>query len=121
MLHDGQTVSINTGSYRLDHPRRGDIVVFKSSGYSPPESIKRVIGLPGEVVAVHGGMVHIDGHLLREPYVPAGYGARYVMRALKVPRHAVFVLGDNRNNSYDSHSWGPLAEKLIIGEVRLAP
>lgn len=91
--------------YFFMEPERGDIVVFK-----PPEMlnahndyIKRVIGLPGEKVQMKNHMVYINDKSLKEPYIAEPVG--YEWGPVKVPAGTLLVLGDNRNNSYDSHMW----------------
>jgi signal peptidase I len=81
--------------------------------------VDRVIGLPGEEVAVREGTVYINGRPLHEPYVR--YRAYYNFGPSRVPRGSYFVLGDNRASSYDSHAWPTpwLAKGYIIGRVEL--
>jgi len=107
--------------YIFRAPKRGDVIVFQQPdqpiGAAERDFIKRVIGLPGEVVEVHDGTVFIDGKPLHEPYIqdkPA-----YTCQPLRVPEGMYFVLGDNRNNSSDSHSWGPVPKGNIIGQAWL--
>ncbi|PSP18787.1 MAG: signal peptidase I [Cyanobacteria bacterium QS_8_64_29] len=104
-------------SYRFGRPERGDIIVF-----SPPESlqfeqafIKRVIGLPGETVAVRNGTVFINGQAIQEPYLKAE--PDYTYGPVEIPKRRYLVLGDNRNNSRDSHYWGFVPRKNIIGHA----
>ena len=117
-LHVGDRLIIEKITYHFEKPHRDDIVVFNppaASGYKGEAFIKRVIGLPGETVAVHGGKVWIDGKPLYEPYElqpPA-----YTMPPEKLGPDQLFVMGDNRNNSDDSHIWGPLPIKDIIGRA----
>ena len=80
--------------------------------------IKRVIALPGETVEIKDGFVYINGKPLSEPYVLDP--PRYTMKQLEVPKGYCFVLGDNRDNSNDSHIWGPLPRDNIIGKVWLS-
>jgi signal peptidase I len=108
--------------YLFRAPRRGDIIVFRAPDQPPgqPERdfIKRIIGLPGETVEVRDCTVFINGEALEEPYIqekPA-----YSYPAEVVPPGHYFVLGDNRNNSSDSHSWGMLPKENIIGQAWLA-
>ncbi len=121
-LHNGQIISYDLASYRHSRPRRGDIIVFTTPFDTTRTGIKRVIGLPGETVLVHRGTIFINDRPLSEPYIPAAYRAAYEMPAVTVPPHVLFVLGDNRKHSFDSHSWGqtyPLQEKLVLGRARL--
>lgn len=101
---------------------RGDIVVFApppalvSQGYNTDNVlIKRIIALPGETVEVRAGQVWVNGFPLSEPYVAES--PRYTWGPAVVPAGSVFVLGDNRNASNDSHVWGFLDERLIIGRA----
>ncbi len=113
--------------YRIfSSPKRGDIIVFHTSmtdgkGRSK-DLIKRVIGLPGETVAISGGVVYIDGEPLDEPYTKEGYtGTR--MSELTVPEGMLFCMGDNRQNSLDSRSLGCVDIKQVLGKAvfRLFP
>jgi len=79
--------------------------------------IKRVIGLPGDTVAVRGGRVFVDGKPLTEPYIADT--PRYQYGPVKVPAGQYLVLGDNRNASLDSHLWGPLPRSAVIGTAVL--
>jgi signal peptidase I len=83
--------------------------------------IKRAIGLPGETIAVHDGQVWIDGKALVEPYLHEP--PNYTMDPVRLPAGHLFMLGDNRNNSQDSHVWGPLPIENVIGHsaVRFWP
>ena len=115
-LKDGQFVVVNRLAYRWQEPERGDIIVFHFPSDPTRRFIKRIIGLPGDVIAVHDGQIDINGVTLEEPYIT------------EVPRYQgdwrlspteVFVLGDNRNNSSDSQNWGPLPVDEIIGKAVL--
>lgn len=106
-------------SYIFGEPRRGDIIVFESPLPNEFEEpfIKRIIGLPGEEIAILGGVVHIDGVPLAETYVEEEM--RRDFEPIIVPNEAFFVMGDNRNYSRDSREWGPVAAETIIGRIYL--
>ena len=113
-LHPEQYVLVDKVSYRLGQPQRGDIVVFQYPLATERDFIKRVIGRPGEAVLVSGGVVSVNGQPLNEPYIaaPPAYTNTWVLGP-----DDYFVLGDNRNNSSDSHNWGPLNRKYLIGKA----
>lgn len=115
-LDDGQFVLVNRLAYQFDEPRYGDIVVFHYPLSPNQDLIKRVIGLPGDTVRITGGQVYVNGAILDEPYIAAA--PRYDVE-WNVPEGHLFVLGDNRNDSNDSHSWGPLQTKNVIGKAVL--
>jgi signal peptidase I len=140
-LQPGDRVVVSRIAYRLHDPRRGDIVVFDAPdapevdepilpvrlvedvlegvGLRRPdetELIKRVIGLPGEVVEARGGRIVIDGRELREPYLPADVGT-HDFGPMTVPDGTVYVLGDNRGDSADSRVIGPVPIDSIVGRA----
>jgi signal peptidase I len=113
-LHNGEYVMLDKISYDFGSPQRGDIIVFKYP-YAPNEDyIKRVIGLPGDHVVIKNGVVSVNGVALKEPYTadPPDYTYNAV-----VPQGDLFVLGDNRDNSSDSHIWGMLPRSDVIGRA----
>ena len=112
-LHDGEYVIVNRIVYRLQPPRRGDIVVFQRDGKR--EFIKRIIGLPGETIEIRGGRVLVNGIALEEPFIAQPIG--YSMETRKIGPNEYFVLGDNRNNSSDSHNWGTIPQSSIDGRA----
>lgn len=115
-LANGEYILVNKLAYRLGEPARGDIVVFSFPLDPEQDLIKRVIGLPGETVTVEDGRVSVNGVPLEEPYIAASplYNGTWV-----VTDDQLFVLGDNRNESKDSHEWGLLPLDNIIGKAIL--
>lgn len=115
-LHDGEFVLVNKLAYRMGTPTRGDIIVFRSTTETDLDLIKRIIGVPGDRVVIGGGRVAVNGKSLDEPYIndAPNYSGDW-----HVPDGYLFVLGDNRNDSSDSHMWGFLPEKNVIGKALL--
>lgn len=113
-LQDGEYILVNKLAYKTGEPVRGDIVVFIFPVDPHEDLIKRVIGLPGESVAIHNGVVSVNGIPLTEPYIasPPAYEDDTV-----VPDGQLYVLGDNRNDSRDSHQWGLLPIENVIGRA----
>jgi signal peptidase I len=121
-LHIGDRVVVEKLSAYFHPPRPGDIVVFRppkalqTVGYTADQAfIKRVIGGPGQVVQVDHGKVYLDGQPITEPYIAES--PNYEWGPWQVPDHTLFVMGDNRNNSNDSHIWGFLPEDHVIGRA----
>ncbi len=115
-LHDGEFVLVNKLAYRIGSPARGDIIVFQSITENNLDLIKRLIGLPGDHIVISGGRVSVNGHAPSEPYIEAApnYSGKW-----DVPNGYLFVLGDNRNDSSDSHAWGFLPTQNVIGQALL--
>jgi signal peptidase I len=115
-LISGEYVIVSRLSYRLGSPQRGDIIVFHYPRNPQEEYIKRVIGLPGDQVEVKNGAVYVNGQRLLESYlsVKTNY-----LGTWSVPSGQLFVLGDNRNNSSDSHDWGTVPMDYVIGKAVL--
>ncbi len=113
-LQNGEFVIVNKLAYRLGSPAIGDVIVFHYPRDPSQEYIKRIMGLPGDQVKVASGQVYVNGKQLAEPYItsPARYNGEWV-----VPTGGLFVLGDNRNNSSDSHNWGAVPLENIIGKA----
>lgn len=111
----GDYVVVNRLAYRAGDIERGDVVVFPAPNSPEIDYIKRVIALPGDRIAVYNGAVVVNGVTLQEPYILEPQGGNYAERV--VPDGYVFVMGDNRNNSDDSRSWGFLAIENIIGKA----
>ena len=115
-LQDGEYILVNRLAYKIGNPVRGDIVVFSFPMDPRQDLIKRVIGLPGESISVQDGKVMINGVPLEEPYIaaPPIYNGTW-----EVPKGQLFVLGDNRNESKDSHEWGLLPIENVVGRAVL--
>jgi signal peptidase I len=109
-LHVDRTWCVNP-------PQRGDVIVFHYPLDPSQDFIKRVIGLPGETVDIRNGRVFINGRIMSEPFGPNP--GTYNMPALTLGRNQVFVLGDNRDDSSDSHVWGPVPMQDVVGRAIL--
>ncbi len=103
--------------YLLGTPQKGDVVVFHFPKDPTRDFIKRIIGTPGDQVEVRGSHVFLNGQQLDEPYLREE--PRYNVPAQSVPSGQYFVLGDNRNNSSDSHVWGMVPEENLLGKAWL--
>jgi signal peptidase I len=105
--------------YKFTDPKRGDVVVFSPTDALKQQYkdafIKRIIGLPGETVEVKNGQVIINGETISEKYIAEE--PQYNWGPQTVPENSYLVLGDNRNNSFDSHSWGFVPRGNIIGRA----
>ncbi len=142
-LHTGQYLLVNKASYLtlnltslenympqlvrpageatvspFGEPERGDVIVFRYPRDPRRDFIKRIIGVPGDTVVIREGRVVVNGQALAEPYLgePTGYSRE----PTTVPPGFYYVLGDNRNNSSDSHVWGPVPRENIIGKAWLS-
>lgn len=117
-LEDDQFLVVNKLDYRLHDPQRGDIVVLRDPRDGDRKLIKRLIGLPGETVEIRQGEVYINDQRLDELYIASP--GHYSLAPTAVPIEHYFVLGDNRNNSSDSHNWGTLSGDEIVGKAWLS-
>lgn len=113
-LQSGEFVIVNKLAYLLGKPSIGDVIVFHFPRDPDQEYIKRIIGLPGDRVEIGEGKVYVNGQALNEDYIAASPVYENVW---DVPEDALFVLGDNRNNSSDSHNWGPVPLDFVIGKA----
>jgi signal peptidase I len=113
-LNTGEFVIVNKLAYKVGNPKYGDIIVFHFPRDPEQEYIKRVIGLPGDQIVISQKQVQVNGTVLEEPYItdPPLYEADWT-----VPDNSLFVLGDNRNNSSDSHNWGPVPMDYVVGKA----
>jgi signal peptidase I len=115
-LVSGEYVIVSKLNYRFGTPQRGDIIVFHFPRDPKEEYIKRVIGLPGDEVQVRHGSVYVNGQPIDETYlkVTTNYNGTW-----NVPENQLFVLGDNRNNSSDSHDCGTVPMDYVVGKAIL--
>jgi signal peptidase I len=116
-LIDQERIFVNKFVYHLEEIHRGDIVVFWYPKDPTKSFIKRVIGVPGDIVSVRNGQVFINGALLEEKYVPRGYQDLESFPPMRVKEDHYYVLGDHRNASNDSRSWGLVPRKYIYGKA----
>ena len=132
-LQIGDRILVNKLSYHLHGVDRGDIVVFSRppaedcGGPEVNDLVKRVIGLPGDVLSLAGGYVYVNGKKLDESWLPASEqgitaagptgNSSNLARPYRVPTNDYFVMGDNRTDSCDSRYWGPIGKSLIVGKV----
>lgn len=114
-LHNSQYLIVDKISYRLGEPQQGDVIVFEPPNRPGEDYVKRVIGVPGNLVEIRKGQVFINNELIEEPYVV--YPGSYSMSPRRVGANELFVLGDNRNSSSDSHNWGMLETDKIVGKA----
>jgi signal peptidase I len=116
-LTNHQRIFINKFVYHFAPIQRGDIVVFWYPLDRTKSYIKRVVGLPGEWVALRDGRVYIDGEPLKETYIPPEYLDHQSYPPVQVEPGHYFVLGDHRESSNDSRVWGTVDQKYIYGKA----
>lgn len=126
-LHDNDLLVASKISYKLHAPQRGDIIVFKPPDEASRDFIKRIIGLPGERIRIVNSVVYINDQVLHEPYLPEKWTYNNNWPASGQDQTILpdqyFVMGDNRNHSSDSRTFGPITLDSILGkaEVRIWP
>jgi signal peptidase I len=118
-LHSNQRLVVEKLSYRFHGPRRFDVVVLRLPSQGEELLIKRVVGLPGETIEIRDGLVFINDDSLDEGFVPGETRPGRAERVTVPPLH-VYVLGDNRNHSNDSRSFGPVPIENIVGRAWLS-
>ena len=123
-FHDGDYLLIDEISYRLEVPRRGDVIVFRYPENQTQFFIKRIIGLPGETVEIKNNTVKIynsefpKGLIVKEDYLSSSQET-FGNLQVKLSEGEYYVLGDNRKHSSDSRAWGSLDKSLITGKAFL--
>ena len=117
MLEDQDRLFINKFAYRFGEIHRGDVVVFLYPGDHSKSYIKRVIALPGDDLKIDRGTVFVNGHALKERYVPFKYEDDRSVPEMVVPKDDYYVMGDHRSISSDSRDFGPVDRGLIYGKA----
>lgn len=121
-FYSGEYILTSKVSYRFRKPHRGDVIVFKSPKNPDIDYIKRIIGLPGDIIEIRNSEIFVNENLVEETYIAAKtnlWEGGYLKESIPitVPIDTVFVMGDNRPRSSDSREFGPIHESDIIGEV----
>jgi signal peptidase I len=117
-FHTGQFLVVSRVNYLLSDPQRGEVVVFHYPNNPQEDYIKRVIGLPGDTVEIRDTLVYVNGVQLNEPYINEPCQAGSCRDNLwELGADEYFMMGDNRNHSSDSRSFGPVKRQYIVGEA----
>jgi signal peptidase I len=114
-IEEGEYIMVSKAAYFFGEPHRGDIIVFDSPQDPKSDLIKRIIGLPGDTVEIRDDKVSVNGTTLAEPYTLEP--PNYLMPPEEIPPGHYFVLGDNRNNSSDSHRGWTVPHQNIVGKA----
>lgn len=114
-VQPGELVLINTLAYRLGPIKRGDIVALHHDEATAQTFLKRIVALPGDRLRIERGTLFVNERPVSEPYV--SFPDRRNVPEVTVPAHGLYVLGDNRAESEDSRTWGPVDENAIIGKA----
>jgi len=120
LLSDQERIFINKFVYRFEPIERGDVVVFWYPLDHTKSFIKRVVGLPGEMVEIRQGTLYVNGKVVPEPYVPPQYEDSSDFGPVRVPKESFFVLGDHHISSNDSRVFGPVSSQYIYGRAVFA-
>lgn len=115
-LQVGDRIIVSKFTYYFNELKLGDVVVFKYPLDPKRDFIKRVIGVPGDVIEARDSQLLVNGLIVPEPYVPRDYGD---FGPVEVPEQHFFVLGDNRTNSQDSRNWGFVPEENLVGKAQV--
>jgi signal peptidase I len=119
LLEDGERIIVNKLVYRFRPIERSDVVVFWYPRDPSVSFIKRVVGLPGDVVEIRQGRLYVNERRVEEPYIQTRYRDDESHGPVEVKRGYYYVLGDHRNSSNDSRTWGEVPEKYIYGRAEL--
>ncbi|MGB8707552.1 MAG: signal peptidase I [Dehalococcoidia bacterium] len=114
-IEEGEYIMVSKAAYFFGEPQRGDIIVFDSPQDPKSDLIKRIIALPGDTVEIRDDKVIVNGTPLAEPYTLEP--PHYLMLPEEIPTGHYFVLGDNRNNSSDSHRGWTVPRQNIVGKA----
>lgn len=114
-VEEGEYIMVSKAAYFFGEPHRGDIIVFDSPQDRKSDLIKRIIGLPGDTIEIRDDKVTVNGTLLAEPYTLEP--PHYLVLPEEIPPDHYFVLGDNRNNSSDSHRGWTVPRQNIVGKA----
>ena len=117
LLQDSERIIVNKFVYRFHPIERGDVVVFWYPRDPSVSFIKRVIGLPGDTVELKNGSLYVNNHAVAEPYLKPQFRDDETRPPVTVSKGHYYVLGDHRNSSNDSRSWGEVPEKYIYGKA----
>jgi len=120
-LHDQELILVDKWSYIFHTPSRGDVIVFQAPPNPTQDYIKRIVGLPGDVITVQDNTVFVNGKRLQEKYIDEHYqGNPYqpIVNSI-VPPNSYFVMGDNRGGSSDSREWGCVPKESVVGRAAL--
>lgn len=118
-IKTGSRVIINRTAYWFSEPQREDIIAFEAPDEEDKIYLKRVIGLPGETIYSQDGIIYINGEALEEDYIrEISY---YDFGPYTIPENCYFMMGDNRNSSYDSRYWNHkyVEKEVILGKVKI--
>jgi signal peptidase I len=117
LLEDGERIIVNKFIYRFQPIDRGDVVVFWYPKDPSVSFIKRVVGVPGDLVELRSGLLYVNGRRVSEAYVSPQFNDGETHTPVEVSKGYYYVLGDHRNSSNDSRNWGEVPEKYIYGKA----